>query len=471
MNSNSIKKLTSILVLVTIFTACVQDDDFKIPALVIEEPTIDSSLIIGVDAVLGAIAQAGDDPVNYEDTDKFMSGYVVSTDRAGNFFEELIIQDKPENPTAGIRVLIDVNPLFTSYEFGRKVFIKLAGLSAAIENGVATLGVLSNRRVGQIPLFSQEAVIIRSAEVATITPLEIKLSDFSDAVTNMYVKVNNIQFTRNEVLGEDGPLTFAGEASDQFNGERTVESCDIGWSAIVSTSTFADFKSLTLPTQQGSFEGILKKNFFGEEFNLVLNDPTGLVFDNENRCDPQEVSCGLADKVGATPIFSDDFETQSRNNPITGNGWTNFIETGAESWEAWRSTATNSSLGISARAGAFDVNTLAWLITPAIDLDAQEGETLRFRTSSSFADGSELELLISNDWDGDPDTIISATWDVLTDPYVVQDSDFFGDWFDSGTVDISCETGTVHIAFRYRGSGNENFDGIYELDEISIDAN
>ena len=55
--------------------------------------------------------------------------------------------------------------------------------------------------------------------------------------------------------------------------------------------------------------------------------------------------------------------------------------------------------------------------------------------------------------------------------YLVQDADFFGTWFDSGIVDLSCATGTIHIAFRYTGSGEADFDGTYELDDISIDYN
>ena len=183
MNLNIIKKIISVLVLVVMFTACVQDDNFQTPVLEIREPNIASERILGVDAVVEAIGQAGDDPINYEDSDKFMSGYVVSSDRAGNFFEELVIQDKAENPTAGIRILIDVNPLFTSYEFGRRVFIKLEGLSGGIENGVASLGILSGNEVGQIPSFSQEEIIITRAQLtrsstkvssAELDPAEVK---------------------------------------------------------------------------------------------------------------------------------------------------------------------------------------------------------------------------------------------------------------------------------------------------------
>ena len=86
-----------------------------------------------------------------------------------------------------------------------------------------------------------------------------------------------------------------------------------------------------------------------------------------------------------------------------------------------------------------------------------------------MADSSYLEVLYSQDWDGDEATITSATWGVLSDAYVVKDTDSFAEWFNSGTVDLSCATGTIYIAFKYTGSGLDNFDGVYELDEISVD--
>jgi len=185
------------------------------------------------------------------------------------------------------------------------------------------------------------------------------------------------------------------------------------------------------------------------------------------------LDCGLASAQASNNIFADDFQSQSVGSLISGNGWTNYIQEGTEGFEAYTQGGTNSSLGTSCRIGSFrsdDASSIAWLITPAIDLDAQNGETFMFKSSNSFSDGSELELLFSPDWDGTEVNITSATWGVLPAAYIVQDSDFFGAWFDSEIVDLSCGTGTIHIAFKYTGSGVAAFDGTYELDDISIDS-
>jgi len=467
-------KLNKIILLalgLVVFNACVQDDDFDTPNVQITDPVINGN-IIDIDAVIGNLVQSGEDIITFEDTNNFMEGYVISSDEGGNFFEELVLQDRAENPTAGIVVQVDVNPLFTIYEFGRKVYIKLDGLSVAVDNGVVQLGRRDGNELAKIAASEMETTILRTSELATIVPLEVSISDFTNDLESLFIRLTDVQFNRNDVLGDD-LKTFAAEDTDQFDGERVLESCANSSSVILSTSTFSDFKSLLLPANRGTIDGILTRDFFDEFYTLVLNSPEDINFTNDVRCDPIELSCGLASTTGATNLFEDDFETQSTNSLISGNGWTNFIEAGTEGWEAYTQTGTNSSQGISARVGSFnsnDASSVAWLITPQIDLDANSGVTLNFETSNSFSDGSTMEVLFSSDWDGTEAGITTATWGILSDAYVTDDDDFFGDWFESGIVDLSCADGQIYIAFKYVGSGNSDFDGTYELDFVSIDA-
>jgi len=303
-------------------------------------------------------------------------------------------------------------------------------------------------------------------------PLVVEINDFSDNLENLYIELNDVQFNRNDVLGEN-PKTFAAEPSDDFDGERTLESCAANSTVILSTSTFADFKSLNLPANRGSINGVLSRDFFDEFYILKINSPEDIDFNNNERCDPIELSCGLISTPGSNTLFEEDFENQSINSLVTGNGWTNFIEAGSEGWETYTQGGTNASQGVSARIGSFNSNdssSIAWLITPQIDLDVNSGVTFQFETSNSFSDGSTLQVLFSKDWDGTEAGITSATWGIISDAYITRDNDFFGQWFESGIVDLSCEPGQIYLAFKYEGSGNPDFDGTYELDNISIDA-
>ena len=457
------------IALLLLFSSCVHDDNFKVPEVIFEkQPKPENIASIG--AVKGNLAQVEDGIFTFSDPDIYMEGYVISNDEAGNFFEELVLQDKPENPTAGIVLQVDVNPLFTKYEFGRKVYIKLEGLTATVVNGTVQLGVRDAGSIAPLQASLVDDYVTRSEEVAEITPLEIDITEFSDDLENLYIQLKNVQFNRKIALGENRK-TFASQATDEFDGERLLESCNSRGRTIVSTSTYSDFRAMLLPQGSGSIKGVLSRDFYDEFFVVNINSPADIDFSNELRCDPEELTCGIAATAGDTILFQDDFEDQKKNKPVSGNGWTNFIESGSSEWEAYTAESANASQGISAKIDSYstdDTNSIAWLITPPLQLDTLSKATLHFETSNSFADGSDLEVLFSTDWDGNPETITTSNWGIVSSAYVTQDDDYFGDWFGSGLVDLSCETGAIYIAFKYYGNGRDANDGTYELDNVKI---
>lgn len=467
-----------ILLGVFIIISCVNDDDYNIPL-----PSDSENISIPENKIttFRAVQQRYEQAVNsgdliariYEDEDIYIEGYVISSDAAGNFFEELIIQNKIDDsdtdadPRLGLKVDINVSSLSDTYEFGRKIYIKLAGLTIGESNGVITIGKGDAVKVKQIQAAEYRDIVIRTNEVATIIPKVVSPENLTNADQNTLIQMDNMQLNRFE-LG----ATYASESIDEYDGLRTLESCDSGTSILMQTSTFSDFKSVIIPQGKGSITGVFSRDF-GDDFNVVIvNSVTDVNFDSSERCDPIELDCGLASSIGTSNLFYEDFESQKNNKPIVIDGWTNYIEAGTEAWEGYSSTSSNASLGRSARfqsASSGDASNIGWLITPAIELDTYSSATLRFKTSNSLADSSFMEVLYSLDWDGTEANITSATWGVLSAAYVVKDSDSFVPWFNSGTVDLSCATGTMHIAFKFTGSGQDTFDGVYELDEVRVD--
>lgn len=455
--------------------SCIEDDDFKVPDVSIETPDIPAEKITTFKAIKSLYEQAvnGDNTTALIEDDVYIEGYVVSSDKAGNFFEELIIQNKtddsnPDNdPRLGLKLDINDNSLSDIYQFGQRVYVKLQGLTIGKTSGVLTLGKGDGPTVKQIQASEYRDIILRTADIAEIQPKIIALENLSEADENTLVQLNNMQLNRFE-LG----ATFASESFDEFDGFRILESCDSGIQIRMQTSAFADFKALLVPQGKGSIMGIYSRDF-RDDFNVIIpNSSMALNFESNERCDPLEQSCGLANMVGTVNLLFQDFEDQRNNRPVEITGWTNYIEAGSEAWEAWSSTATNASLGRSARfqsASSGDTSNIGWLITPAINLDVHDGETLNFKTSNSLADSSYMEVFYASDWDGTEAGVALATWYVLSDAYVVKDSDSFVEWLPSGNVDLSCISGTIHIAFKYTGSGQDGFDGVYELDDIRVD--
>ena len=471
------RMLSLIVIAILLVNSCVKGDDFDVPDISITEPNIPQEQITTFRAMKSLYDQAvngGNATVVINDElDLYIVGYVVSSDKAGNFFEELIIQNKtdagsPDNdPRLGFKIDINVSSLSDTYQFGQKVYVKMNGLTIGETSGVITIGKGDAVNVKQIQANEYKEIVIRSNDIATMTPKITGLADLTEFDENTLIQLNNMQLNRFE-LG----ATFASESFDEFDGLRLLESCDSGISMIMQTSTFSDFKSLIVPQGKGMVTGVFSRDF-RDDFNvLVINSSADINFDSTERCDPMELTCGLASTVGSNNLLYEDFESQRNNNPIVIDGWTNYIEAGTEAWEAYSSTSTNASLGRSARfqaSSSGDDSNIGWLITPAINLDAQDGETLRFKTSNSLADSSYMEVLYSLDWDGTEAGVALAAWGILSAAYVVKDTDSFVPWFSSGNLDLSCVSGTMHIAFKFTGSGQDTFDGIYELDEISID--
>jgi hypothetical protein len=138
----------------------------------------------------------------------------------------------------------------------------------------------------------------------------------------------------------------------------------------------------------------------------------------------------------------------------------------------WRAYDDANSLSKATRMGSFrsgDESTISWLITEVVNLDTTAEEYLSFETSTSFADGSILEALISENWEGTIATITAANW-VALPARIASNNDDFNSFKNSTFVALSNYSGTVYIAFKYTGNGNEDFDGTYELDNITIIA-
>ena len=198
--------------------------------------------------------ERGDDIGIFEadESELIIEGYVVSSDKGGNFFEELIIQNYPddsnpsENPRLGFKVEINVSSLYNTYEFGRKVYIKMNGLAIGESNGVLVIGKPDGTQVGQIQAFEFQDFIMRSAEVVEITPKVTAISDLTELDENTFIQLDDVQINRNQL-----DKTFAGDVSDEFDGFRTLESCSDNSTLTLQTSTFADFKSLPVPQFRG----------------------------------------------------------------------------------------------------------------------------------------------------------------------------------------------------------------------------
>lgn len=101
-----------------------------------------------------------------------------------------------------------------------------------------------------------------------------------------------------------------------------------------------------------------------------------------------------------------------------------------------------------------------WLISPSMDFNAYNNETLSFKTATNYS-GPALEVKMSNDYvtGADPTT---ATWTPITAPL----SPGGYTWTPSGNIDVSGITGNnVHLAYHYTSAVDA---AAWEVDDIII---
>ncbi|WP_299884690.1 DUF5689 domain-containing protein [uncultured Lacinutrix sp.] len=456
------------LVTMLFLNSCVEDDDYTVPEVLV--PAVDISTL-GTKTTFAAVASRfadaqadGDDVGTWEfDAPLYIEGYVISSDAAGNFFEEIIIQNTTDendlagDPRKGIKVEINVRDLSNFYNYGRKVYVKLNGLAVGESNGVLTLGKANGTSLGQLEPFEYQDFVIRDQEVATISPKMVAIADLSEDDENTLIQISDAQFIKGAI---EATNTYAGESTDQFDGFRTIENCETGSTISLQTSTFADFKSFPLAGGRGTIEGIYSRDF-GDDFSvLIVNDTNAINFSNTDRCDPIVLEC--TDPVStAVTIFNEDFQSITNEAQLDALGWTNInVSGGSERYED-NSFSGDTYMKISAF-GTGENPLEAWLVTPAINLDGSTNEELSFEVSSNFETGKILTAFITENFTGD---VTTTEWIELEANIPIGDSGF-GD-FVASNINISCLNGDVHVAFKYLGAAG-GAETRYHIDDIKV---
>ena len=468
------KFLTFLIVIVTlVFTACVEDDDYNIPtSLGNEENAALANLLASATEIDMAYVKGlyNSDPNNDGDNsdaipflvenDIYVKGYVSSSDKTGNFFKEFYIQDSPSSPTGALKIILEQVDSYNQFNKGREVYINLKGLFIGEErtgNGIFTIGggTEFDQYGGIVTRINQNQMginLLRSEVTEEISPLTVTVSEITDQHVGLFVQVDNIEFA-DELNGNRyfDPIQV-------YDTQRTLQVCN-GFTYLelpLETSSFSSFKEHLLPTGNGSIKAVVSKTFDGSTHVLALNDVLDVSMESTR--------CSLA-----TTIFQEEFNDATDNTTLDTTGWLNVAEAGGELWTEQVYNGNGYAEFSAYNTG--DSSNIGWMISPGIDMDTYEGETLTFQTEHAYPDAGHdpLTVLVSTDFDGDAANVNTATWMPLefTTSYEADYETWFN-FTNSGEIDLSSYSGTAYIAFVYTGSDTSNENMTLHLDNVAI---
>lgn len=264
MKKNTLTKYTAAFILIiSAFLSCVKDQDFSTPNVVCTEPNL---------TVTNTIAQVKEmytfGGATVIENDVIIEGYVVSSDKSGNIYKTISIQDKPENPTSAIKIAIDETNLYAKYNIGRKIYVKLKGLAVGYSFGSIQIGKAVAGELGRISSYEINNYIIRSCEEVEIVPKKVSISELNESMLEMLVEIENVQFKTSDLGKSYGNI----ENTETVN--RVLESfnsnCNLVNEVIVRNSGYSNFKNELLPEGKGSVVAIFS-NYY-EDYQLYLRN-------------------------------------------------------------------------------------------------------------------------------------------------------------------------------------------------------
>lgn len=264
------KKAYLFLINLFLVFSCVRNSNFDVP-----ESNCSDSLV--ANTTFAEVKNLYVNGVRQIHQDLIIEGYVISSDKAGNFFGSLHIQEKAVGETEGIQIEIDSRDSHLFYPEGSKIYIKLKGLYLGKSKGIFKLGgvfsAFGNLVVGRLPNLKVPEHIIKACNNSVhLTPKIVAIDSLDDWMINTLVEIPDV-----EIVEEELGLPFAVLKEET---KRNLQGC-LEYNLVLLNSGFSDFQTEILPSGRGSITGVLVKN--NNDFQLRIRDLEDIYFKQE-RC-------------------------------------------------------------------------------------------------------------------------------------------------------------------------------------------
>lgn len=365
-----------------------------------------------------------------------ISGTIISSDKEGNIYKTLMIQDE----SAGLTIAVDKTKLYQDYKIGQTLAVDVTGLyMGAYGNCMQLGGVPQTGR--QQPGRIEEELFTEHSECygfpTVVEPTVVTVEQIMEYRNNpeeflkwqsRYVKFLDMEF---ETPGE--PLAVQGQSTSRYafdaEGGR-IQLYNSGQSQIWTS---------ILPWGKGNIVGVL--SFYNRDWQLLLNGLDDL----------QDFTGGNAP---VESIFSESFGS--------GTGSFTIENENIEGMDyVWSFAASYSCMKASAFVGGSNHASSSRLVSPIIDLtDAQNASASYDQACNYFAslEAARAEAAFEVREEG-------GQWQALEVPNFTD----YSSWTfnSSGSIDLSAFHGKkIQVAFHYSSTAAKA--GTWEVKNLKI---
>ncbi|MCM1532800.1 MAG: DUF5689 domain-containing protein [Ruminococcus flavefaciens] len=438
------------------FTSC--EGDLERPPMIEPEATITANTTI---AELKAMVWQTDRNYVVEvgktgTQNIIIAGRVISSDKAGNVFKNVVLQDN----SGAITVAINAYDLYETYQQGQQIVVDMTALKIGGYNGLLQVGAEGTYNGAPSMTFMTEELFAEHAQqnglarperIDTLLTTITELSSAKSSVEGLQkwqsqmIRIDNVEF-------EDAGQPFAGSTTT----DRYVKDAN-GNRINVRNSSYADFAKAILPSGKGSIAGIL--SYFGTDWQIILNDLDGCIGFGEI-VDPGKPDIPDTPDTPDTPTGTTIFSSLAASDTQLAAGWTIEIikDGGLESVWSWKIYKDAGYLNGSGYNGSA-TETEAYAISPVIDLTAVTGASLSFDHAAKFQTTLKTLCGVVAREEGATD------WTALTIPTWPAAGAW--DFVNSGNIDLKAFAGKkIQLAFKY-GSSTAGAD-TWEIKNLNV---
>lgn len=454
-------KILPVVALLGAFTGCVNGDDYNAPELAGYCTTVPVTAAVS-DIFTAALPAWPNLPVQYTE-DKTIEAYVTSSDEGGTFYKSISFVSV--DGTMGFSIPVDNYNLYTQYEPGRKVFIKLKDLYLIQNNGYQAGGlyngntpdVATDDSVGRLSSATYPNVLIRSCEKVDEETLVNRLTiaqALNDANLNKLIEFDNVQLSSTSV----GKKYFDPSVNDIGGATNHTLNDEFGSSIILRISEFANFAGDVIPNGSGKIRGVLTK--FGSTYQFLPRTINDIML-TDTRFIPHAPVGGTA--VTFDSSLNETF-TSYADNFTAFPKYVNDRTEGNRYWQVKQFSGNKYIEMSSFASGGNSINAKAYLFVP---VDFTGASTMTFKTKFRFPAGQTLKVYyVTSDQYAAGDAFDISTFTNITSSFTIAypGTDNFAS---AGTYNIPASlTGTGFFVFEHVGT--TTITTTAQLDDIVI---